>query len=378
MKRLSIIAALAALSLVPIACRRAAEPQPAAPEPPKNEVWVTPQQMRESGIAVTAVEERPAGEALTTTGRIAFSDTHVAHVFSPVTGRVTKIAVALGQHVRRSDALAVIDSPDIATAVADLQKAEADLAAAHSEYEREKELYDAHAAAQRDFESAASNDRKARAERDRAAQKTKLLLAGGNSEEYVLRAPIGGEVIARNVSPGIEVQGQYSGGNASELFTIGDAGAVWVLADVFEIDLPRVAVGAPVDVTVVSYPGRVFRGRVDWISGALDPGTRTARVRCTIDNRERLLRPEMYAAVSIYTHARERVAVPRSSILQLGDDTVAFVDRGSAPGGRHRFERRVVAVDESEAGDVIPVLRGLAPGEQVVSSGAIILSGSAQ
>jgi cobalt-zinc-cadmium efflux system membrane fusion protein len=262
-----------------------------------------------------------------------------------------------------------------------VEKAEADFAAAQRDYERQKELYEAHAAAQRDFEAAESSFRKAKAERDRARQKSNLLLASdrpSSSQDYVLRAPIDGDVVARAVTPGMEVQGQYSGGNAAELFTIGNLNRVWALADVFEVDLPRVRIRAPVTVNVVSYPDRRFRGRVDWISGSLDPATRTVKVRCTIENSERLLRPEMFASISIATDTQNKLAIPRSSAVRIGDRIVAFVDQGAARNGDERFEIRPIAIDENEADEYVPVIRGLRPGERVVSSGAIILSGSTE
>lgn len=378
MKSILMLIASAVAILSATACRRDLAAEAPQPTPPAGEVWVTTKQIQETGIATTMVGEQPVGNSFTATGRITFSDMRVAHVFSPVTGRVTNLLAGLGQAVHRGDALALIESPDLGTAVSDLEKAEADLAAAQRDYERQKELFEAHAAAQRDFEAAEATYRKAKAERDRAAQKSHLLLAASaskNIQSYVLRAPIDGQVVARSVNPGMEVQGQYSGGTSPELFTIGDLNAVWVLADVFEVDLPRVRIGAPVTVGVISYPDKVFSGKVDWISGSLDPATRTAKVRCTIDNSERLLRPEMYATVSIVTDARQKLAIPRTAVVQLGDQMVAFVDHGSAPNGERRFERRIVAVDETEAGTYVPVIRGLSQGEKVVTSGAIILSG---
>jgi cobalt-zinc-cadmium efflux system membrane fusion protein len=345
---------------------------------PANEVWVSGKQIHEAAITTTEVEARPVSNLLMTTGRITFSDARVSHIFSPVTGRVTQLLANMGDHVAAGSPLAIVQSPDVGTAVSDLEKADADLAAAHNEYEREKELYEGHAAAQRDLEAAESAYRKAKAERERAAEKNSLLIASGRGtgQGFVLRAPIGGDVIARSVSLGMEVQGQYSGGNAPELFTIGNIDPVWLMADVFEVDLSRVRIGAPVTVNVVSYPGHPFTGTVDWISGALDPATRSAKVRCTIRNANHLLRPEMYATVSIATEAREKLAAPRTAIVRVGDQMVAFVDKGQSPNGGERFERRIVSVDETEAGDYVPVLRGLAPGERVVSSGAIILTGS--
>lgn len=367
-----------ALLFAALSCQKKGSEGSAAPTPPPNEVWITARQIAESGISTTEAGNRPVGNVLTVTGRIAFTDSRVAHVFSPVTGRVTQILVSVGQHVDRGTPLARIASPDLGAAISDLEKADADLAASRRDFERQKELYEAHAAAQRDFEAAESTYRKARAERNRAAQRTGLLSAkrASSTDAYVLRSPIDGAVLARGVSPGLDVQGQYSGGNAPELFTIGNLNSVWAFAEVFEIDLPRVRVGAPVAVTVVSYPGRQFAGVVEAISGSLDPVTRTMKVRCAIDNREQLLRPEMYATVSIGTDTTERLAIPRTAAVRVGDQMMAFVDKGPSPTGGERFERRIIAIDDTESGDFVPVLRGVERGEKVVSSGAIILTGS--
>lgn len=359
------------------ACQNETAAHTAGVMPPPNEVWITKKQIEQTGIATTEVGDRQVGNVMTATGRIAFSDSRVAHVFSPVTGRVTQMLVSVGEHVSRGTPLAVIASADLGSAAADLEKAEADLTASRRDYERQKELYDAHAAAQRDFEAAESNYRKARAERDRAEQKANLLAVNrSGASDYVLRSPIAGDVVARTVSPGLDVQGQYSGGNAPELFTVGNLDSLWVIADVFEADMRRVHLGAPVTVTVVSYPDRQFTGRVDSIAGALDAGTRTMRVRCTIQNPGHLLRPEMFAAVAIATDTTPKLAIPRTSVVRVGDENVAFVDKGESPNGGERFERRIVAIDDTQAGDYVPVLRGLQSGEKVVSSGAIILTGS--
>jgi multidrug efflux pump subunit AcrA (membrane-fusion protein) len=141
------------------------------------------------------------------------------------------------------------------------------------------------------------------------------------------------------------------------------------------MDLPHVRIGAPVTVSLLAYPDHPFTGTVDWISGALDPTTRTAKVRCVIRNPQHLLRPEMYGTVTIETDGQAKLAAPRSAIVRLGDQMVAYVDRGRAPNGSERFERRAVAIDDAEAGRYVPIVSGLAPGERVVTSGALILSG---
>ncbi len=350
-----------------------------SPEPPSGEVWLSRKQVADSGIAVAAAGEQQVGGAVVTNGRITFDDTRVAHVFSPVTGRVVEIVAPLGARLTKGAPLAVIESPDVGAAHSDFLKAQADLTAAERELRRQRELVEAHAAAQRDLDSAQDGFDRARAELERSRQKMRTLRVPESATvagTYTLRAPIAGEVIARAVNPGMEVQGQYSGGGATELYTVGELDRVWVLADVYEVDLSRVRRGAPVTVTVVSAPGKAFAGSVDWISDALDPATHTAKVRCTIDNPGRDLRAEMFATVAIGLEGHHALAVPRDAVLRLADQDVVFVEKGEAPGGLVRFERRMVTVGDPNGVAAVPIVSGLAAGERVVTSGAILLAGA--
>jgi RND family efflux transporter MFP subunit len=204
-----------------------------------------------------------------------------------------------------------------------------------------------------------------------------LLRGGGGqvTQGFALIAPIEGDVIARNVSPGVEVQGQYGGGTAVELFTIGEIDKVWVIADVYEMDIARVKIGSPVQVKIVSYPGKIFQSKLDWIAGTLNPQTRTVQVRCTFDNADKLLKPEMYATVSISVDQKKALALPHDAIIRMGDQTVVFVEVGKTADGRMKFERRPVSVDEGEGSKWVPVEHGVEKGQHVVVSGGILLSG---
>jgi cobalt-zinc-cadmium efflux system membrane fusion protein len=355
------------------------QPAPAASSlPPAGEARLPQAQLRASGISVVPVAYQELDRVLGASGRIAFDDQRVTHVFSPVNGRVRRLVAQPGQRVGKGDPLAIIDSPDVGSAISDYAKAQAALGAAEREYQRQKELFAAHAAAERELEGAEANARQAKAELDRAAEKARMLAGGklsGVTQEFVLRSPIAGEVITRTANPGVEVQGQYSGGTAVELFTVGELDRVWVLADVFEADMGRVRVGVPVTVEVIAFPGRRFSGRVDWISGAVDAATRTAKVRCAVDNAERLLKPEMYATASIGVPGRRALAIPRGAVLRQGEQTVVFREVGTAPDGQVRFERWPVKVDDEGNDAMVAVLAGLAAGDRVVSSGGILLLG---
>ena len=373
-----LVAALLGAAAPIAGCQKAPAATKHEAQPPADEVWLTEQQVRDAKVQIQPVNKRPVGNEIVTSGKVAFDDLRVAHVFSPVTGRIKRILADPGQRVKKGAPLATIESPDVGNTFADLDKAQAEVIASEHEERRQQELYEAHAGSQRDFETAQDNFRKAKAELERARQKARMFRASSAdkvSQEFTLRAPIDGEVIARNVNPGAEVLGQYSGGTAVELFTVGELDSVWVFADVFEMDLARVKRGAAVTVKVVAYPNKVFARQVDWIADALDPNARTARVRCSIPNPGRELKPEMYATVSIAVDAPPVAALPRTALLRIADQTVVFVQNGTAPDGRLKFTRRIIAVNEDEGGDYVPIVRGVNPGEEVVTSGGILLSG---
>jgi cobalt-zinc-cadmium efflux system membrane fusion protein len=184
----------------------------------------------------------------------------------------------------------------------------------------------------------------------------------------------------------VEVQGQYSGGAGNncipgittnavcgELFTIGDVDKVWILGDIYEVDLARVHVGAAASVTTVAYPDLVFKGTVDWLSGGLDTNTRTAKVRVTVDNPDKKLRPMMYATVAISVDQRKAVAIPRSAIVPLDVYKVVFIRVGEADGKQH-FQRLPVDLDESLSGPYVAVKHGAVAGQSIVAHGALALS----
>jgi cobalt-zinc-cadmium efflux system membrane fusion protein len=345
-------------------------------EPPLTEIWLWQDQVRAAGLVVEPLTQQPVGGSVVTSGRVTFDDLKVAHVMSPVTGRVVHIDAQPGQRMKKGDTLAVIESPDVGTAFSDLQKAYAEFVSAEKDFKRQKELFDVHAGSQRDLEAAQGNFSKTKAELERARRKAQLLSGGrsGGSQSYTLRAPIAGDVIARNLNPGAEVQGQYSGG-AVELFTVGELDTVWVMADLFETDLGRVKQGTECIVKVVAYPKRTFKGIADWVSDTLDPTTRTAKVRCKLDNLDRALKPEMYATAALSVDRQRMLALPRNAVLHLGDQTMVFVELGTVPDGRVRFERRPVSVSEEMGGEYLPVVRGINAGERVVTAGAATLSG---
>jgi membrane fusion protein, heavy metal efflux system len=370
-----------AVALGAAGCHRSeAEAAPSTNKAPEGEVWLTEQQVKDAQIEVQTIADHDVDDTILTSGTITLDDQRTGHVFSPVTGRVISIVAGLGAKVTKGAPLAVIESPDIGNAVSDVHKAEADLIAAEHDLKRKKNLYEQKAGPAADVEAAQDTYRRAKAEIERARTKEVLLRQGNANEvtqQYTVPSPIDGEILTRNINPGIEVQGQYSGGATQELFTVGELDRVWVLGDLYEMDFARVHVGDQAMVNVIAYPGEVFKGRVDWVAGSLDPATRTAKVRCTFDNPDKKLRPFMYATVQLSVEQETTLAIPRDSVFRLGGEKVVFIE-SSDDGRTVKFKRLAIDVDEGEESTWLVVKKGvqngLQKGQKIVVNGGILLS----
>jgi cobalt-zinc-cadmium efflux system membrane fusion protein len=348
---------------------------------PAGEVWLTSDEVTRAGVALDPVGDHGIDDVLVTSGRVSFDEQRVAHIASPVSGRVVDIEGVLGGHVKKGQVLAVIHSPDLGDATSALSKAMADLVATEHAYRRAKELRAGGGASDAAVEQAEDAWRQAKAEVERAQEKVALFHAGhAVTQSYPLVSPIEGDILARNINPGVELQGTYvggtptyAGGNLADLFTVGNLDQVWVFADVYETDLARVQAGQKVQVSVVGIP-TTFEGKIDYLSSMLDPQTRTARLRCTIPNPENLLKPEMYGTIRVSVAPTQALSVPRSAILHLGGQQLVFVDRGLAPDGRQRYERLPIIADETGNNPFVAVEHGLERGDRIVIKGADVLS----
>lgn len=314
--------------------------------------------------AVQALPE-PLTEALN--ARLAYDDNHTARVFSPINGRVLRIATEMGKRVKAGDALLVLDSPDFSAAIADAAKADADFAHKREVYDRAQKLLAVQGIARKDVEAAQADMLQADAEAKRArAHLRNLNMGAANAKgEFVLRAPISGLVSERLVSAGSEVRPDAT----TPLFVITDPKRLWLQIDLPERDIGMVHVGQPVFIEVDAYPGETFPGRVSVISEALDPVTRRFSVRCDISDTRDKLRPEMFARATPVADETTRLPrVPNTALVTVGLYSYVFVEK--APGV---LQRRRVTLG-LQGSDYSFVTEGLSDGDRVVTSGALLLN----
>lgn len=297
--------------------------------------------------------------------RIGYDENKTARITSPIAGRVLRLVAETGKTVQAGETLALIDSPDYAQAVSDASKGDADLKLKQQARERAKILYDGQVLALKDYEQAQSDYRIAEAEALRAHQRLQNLGAdkGERQKEFVLRAPIAGIVSERQANPGTEVQ---PGSNS--LFVVTDPQHLWVLVDVPERDIFKIKVGQPALVEVDAYPGKIFNAKIAVIGAVLDPLTRRIQVRCTIDNGDGSLRPEMFARVTPVADVHSSLPrIPNTAIVTRGLHSYVFVELSPGVLQRRKVTLALQGHDESYVRD------GLKGGEKVATSGALLL-----
>jgi cobalt-zinc-cadmium efflux system membrane fusion protein len=302
----------------------------------------------------------------------------LARLAVPVPGRIREVRVTLGDRVSEGQVLLTLETPDVSElqsawrqAQADVRQREAGVAKAESDVSRVHDLLANRAIAQKEvvvaeteLAVATAALEQARATRDDVARRMRLLGVNAEQREALaaVRSPISGEVVEIAVAPG-----EYRSDTAAPAMTVADLARVWIVASVPESALARIQTGQPVTINVAAYPDEPFDGRIARVAGALDPETRSVRVIAELDNRRRLLKPEMFARVRYSGPARPVVTVPAGAIVQDEQRTSVFVERT-----RGEFERREVSLGPRHD-DAIVVTRGLASGDRVVVDGTMLL-----
>jgi cobalt-zinc-cadmium efflux system membrane fusion protein len=324
--------------------------------------YLTVEPVRKSPIATTGLF-----------GRLVWDDDLTTRVYSPVAGRVVKIPVELNRPVSAGDALALLDSPDFVQALADARTAQGNLAAADKAFTRAKELLAHGAAAGKDVEAAEAAFIAARAESERADARLANFgsVPGSTNSLFVLRSPLSGIVVEKNLCPGQEIRADLMLANAQQFinpqFVVTDPSRLWLFLDVDEVAASGLTPGREISVHARVYPGSVFRGKLEIIGHELDPVTRTVRARCRVDNPDQLLRAEMYVTADVVVDGAVTVNVPTQAVFLKDDEHFVFVE--IAPG---QFERRAV-MPGAEGGGRTAIREGLQPGQHVVTEGCLLL-----
>ena len=318
-------------------------------------------------VRYLTVTEQPIENRLELGAKVQPDPTKVFRIFSPASGRLVEIDVKPGDTVSRGQKLALIDSSDAGSARSDFAKATIEAERASRAADREKVLFEHGAVAEKDYIDAKAMSDSASAELARARQRLEMLNLNPSSatDRVALSSPARGVVLTVNAAPG---ELSKSLDNADPLITLADLSTVWIVGDVFEKDIAEVQPGKQVTVTLDAYPGQQWTGRIDSLSGALDPSTRTLKVRVVLANAGQKLKPEMFATIRADIAKHIAIVIPASAVIHQGQATTVFVRSNGQP------EQRKVTTGQAIDGKV-EITSGLQVGQQIAVQGAELLTG---
>lgn len=332
---------------------------PLSAETPLSPIQLSLDRLQSIGVKFGVVARKDLKDTIRTTGTVAIDERRVSYVQTRISGHIEKVfADATYQYVEKGQPLFTIHSPELVTA--------------EREYLLAKQ--NAHNLSQSTVPGVATgiaslqeSSRERLMQWDIPPQEiARLETTGQVGETLEIDSPVSGYITERNALPNLMVQPD------TRLYTVADLSTVWVLAQIFQNDLGRIKVGSRASLSVDSYPGRVFRGRVDFIYPDVDMTTRTARARLVFSNSQLTLSPGMFVNVSVDVNLGKQLAIPVSGVLQSGTRQIVFVDRGSG-----YLEPREVQLGP-QANDEYSVLKGLHAGERIVTSANFLIDSESQ
>ena len=322
---------------------------------PAGTVKIDPAIVQNIGVRTAVAERKTISREIRTVGRVAYNEERLARLHPKTEGWIEELYIdKTGEQIEKDTILLSIYSPQLVTTQQEYLLALANLRALKDS------PYDD---ARRGAEELAKATRERLELLDVPEHQIRELEKTGRIKKSLhIHSPFDGIVMKIGAREGQYVTPQ------TELYMIADLSQVWVFADVYENEVPWISVGDPVKMRLNAIPGHVFEGRVDYIYPYAEPKTRTIKVRMRFDNHDLLLKPDMFAEVTIEAQRQvEAVVIPEEAVVRSGEREQVFVVR--EPG---KFEPREVRLGVSAEG-VVQVLEGVAPGEEVVTSSQFLI-----
>ena len=311
-------------------------------------------------------------------GKVEANANRLSHIVLPLAGRITSVDVKIGDFVRQGQPLLTFESPDVDAAVSSVLQSQAALtqaksaaAKAQKDLDREKDLFQHGAIAQKEVltsealvvqAQAAVEQAQAALEQNRRRLTILGIPADSFGQRVTIKAPLSGKVLDLSV-----VNGEYRNDLSAPLITIADLSNVWVTSDVPETAIRLVKTGESVQITLDSFPGETFRGRVTLIGDVVDPQSRTIKVRAEMVNPEGRLKPEMFGTIQLAEQTEVRPTVPPAAVISAEGQTLVWRETGTGV-----FLRTPVTTGV-QTNDRIAILAGLTPADRVVVDGVMLL-----
>lgn len=317
-------------------------------------------------LAIDTVKTSYITNAIKFNGVVDFNTDKVVNVFPLVSGNVTGITVVPGDFVKAGQVLGIVKSAEVTNYNASLVNAEANVRVTAKQLAQQKDMFKSGLASQVDITTAQANYEQAEAAKI-AAQKILNINGNNRNGEYVIKAPIRGFVVQQNVTNGMSIRTD----NGTSLFTISDLNNVWIEANVYEANIGKVHEGDEVDVTTIPYPDKVFKGKINKLMAVLDPTSKVMKMRVVLNNPGYLLKPQMFATVTVNNTERRQATSVASNAL-IFDHSQYYVITIK---GKKDLQIRSVNII-SVNGKTAYIKDGLQPGEHVVGSNALLIYGS--
>lgn len=328
-------------------------------EAPMTPVQLSPQRMQSIGVETGTVEYKQLSNDVRATGTVDIDEQLLSYVQVRFPGYIRKVFVnATYLFVRQGEPLFTVYSPDL---VATEQEY---LLARQDQKKLSTSAVDGVASGAASL-SAAAEQRLAQWEVPES-ELAKLRSTGKPITDLTINSPVSGYVTEYNALPNMYVE------PSTRLYTVADLSRIWVYAQVFQDDVGRLKPGDPVDVTVDSYPGKTFYGRIDQILPQVDLATRTVRVRLVIQNSGLKLKPGMYVNCDLKSPLGRQLVIPASAVFQTGTKQMAFLYEGNGM----IVPKEIVVGPQS--GDEVVVLKGLKPRQQIVTSANFLIDSESQ
>lgn len=318
-------------------------------------VLISPAKQQLIGVRTAVVARQRVQRTIRTVGKVSFDETRVSHIHTKVTGYIEDVFVDfVGKAVKKGDPLFTIYSPELVST-----QQEYLIALRGQKYLSE--------APYPELSHGAESLLRAARERLRLWDVTDEELQVLEQEGRVKRAltmysPASGIVTERAAFQ----HGRYATPEM-DLYTIVDLSTAWVLADIYEYEVPYVQVGQTATMRLSYAPGKSYVGKISYINPTIDPKTRTAKARLEFPNPDFELKPEMFADVELAIDYGTQVVVPQEAVLDAGTEQVVFVAQGEG-----YFEPRKIQTS-AKVDDRVIVLGGLRPGETIVTSGNFLI-----
>ncbi len=349
---------------------KAAKPQPPQPAPPEKmteetpQVDISPEQQQLIGVKTVKVSLKTIQKVIRTVGRIEADERKQATINTKIEGWIEKLHVDYtGRYIKKGEPLVEIYSPEL---LATQQEFLALIKWAKQPGDKKK-----------DDTLSLMLSKDAEVSLDAARQRLRLWdisedqikqieQTGKPFRTLTLYSPVSGFVTQKMAVQGMKVL------PGEKLFDIADLSVIWIIADIYEYEMPLVKVGQQAKITLSYFPGKELSSKIDYIYPTMSADTRTAKIRLTLPNPQGLLKPQMFTNVEIRISLGQKLVVPESAVIDTGTSQVVYVDKGEGA-----FEPREVELGLRADGSV-EVLRGVKAGEKVAASANFLIDSEAQ